>query len=126
MKKIAFIIFSIILAAGSVSAQKVVVRPGPVPVYPRVVYYPRPYWNPYFYGGLNYSWYNRPAYYNRPTKMEKQIQDIQNEYSDRISSVRADDGLSGKERRAMIRDLRNEREVAISDFKKNYYKQYEN
>ena len=124
MKKIAFIIFSLILAAGGVSAQKVIVRP--VPVYPRVVYYPRTYWNPYFYGGLNYSWYNRPAYYNRPTKMEKQIQDIQNDYSDRISSVRADDSLSGKERRTKIRELRNERDVSIADFKKNYYKQYEN
>ena len=129
MKKITVIIFSLILAAGSVSAQKVIVRPAPVrpvPVYPRVLYYPRPYWNPYFYGGLNYSWYNTPAYYNRPTKMEKQIQDIENDYKDRISSVRADDSLSGKERRTKIRELKDERDQAVADFKKNYYKQYEN
>lgn len=126
MKRLAIIIFSFIMPAGSVSAQKVIVRPRPVPVYPRVVYYPRPYWNPYLYGGLNYSWYNRPAYYKHPTKMEKQIQDIENDYKDRISSVRADDSLSGKERRSMIRDLRNERDQAVADFKKSYYKQFEN
>lgn len=125
MKKIVIIIVSFVLASGAVSAQKVVVRP--VHVVPRIVYYPRPYfYNPYFYTGFNYGWYNRSVYYNHPTKMEKQIQDIENDYSDRISSVRADDNLSGKERRIKIRELRHERDQAISDFKKNYYKQFEN
>lgn len=58
--------------------------------------------------------------------MEKQIQDIENDYNDRINSVRADDSLSGKERRTKIRELRHERDQAISDFKKKYYKQFEN
>ena len=58
--------------------------------------------------------------------MEKQIQDIENDYKDRISSVRADDSLSGKERRTKIRELKDERDQAVADFKKNYYKQYEN
>jgi hypothetical protein len=58
--------------------------------------------------------------------LERQIQDTENEYSDRISSVRADDSLSGHDRRAKIRDLRHERDQAIDDLKKNYYKQYEN
>ena len=116
------------LAAGAVSAQKVIVRP--VPVAPRVIYYSRPYYNPYYnpylYGGLGYTWYSRPAYYNHPTKMEIKIQDIENDYKDRIASVRADDSLAGKERREKIHDLKHECDQEISDFKKSYYKQYEN
>ena len=125
MKKISIVLFSVIMAL-SASAQKVIVHPG-VPVGPRIVYYPRSYyWNPYFYGGFNY-WYDRPVYYyHRPTKLETQVQDIENEYSDRISSVRADDSLTHHERRVKIRELKHERDQAIDDAKKNYYKQYEN
>jgi hypothetical protein len=125
MKKISIVLFSVIMAL-SASAQKVVVPPR-IHTGPRVVYYyPRPYfYNPYYFG-FNY-WYGQPAYYyTRPTKLERQIQDTENEYSDRISSVRADDSLSGHDRRAKIRDLRHERDQAIDDLKKNYYKQYEN
>lgn len=119
------------LAAGTVSAQKVVVRPRPVPVapHPRVVYYPRPYynpyWNPYFYGGLGFNLYNRPAYRNHVTKMERQIQDIENDYKDRIESVRSDNDLTGKERRQKVRELKHERNQEIANFKSNYYKQFE-
>jgi hypothetical protein len=35
-----------------------------------------------------------PHILSSPTKLEKQIQDIEDEYSDRISSVRADDSLT--------------------------------
>ncbi len=124
MKKISIVLFSVFLALGA-SAQKVVVH-RPVPVGPRIVYYPRPYWNPYLYGGFYYPWYGRTVYYDRPTKLDRKVQDIENEYSDRIKSVRADDDLSGSERRAKIRELRHERGQAIDDLKKNYYKQYEN
>ena len=125
MKKISIVLFSVIMAL-SASAQKVVVPPG-VHTGPRVIcYYPRPYfYNPYYFG-FNY-WYDRPAYYYyHQTKLDRQIQDIENEYSDRISSVRADNSLTGHERRSKIRDLRHERDQAIDDLKKNYYKQYEN
>ena len=85
MKKVSIVLFSVIMAL-SASAQKVVVPPR-VHTGPRVVYYyPRPYfYNPYYFG-VNY-WYGQPVYYyTRPTKLEGQIQDIENEYSDRISS----------------------------------------
>ena len=109
----------------SASAQKVVVH-SIVPVGPRIAYYHPYYWHPYY--GFNYAWYyGHPAYYyNRPTKLDRQIQDIENEYSDRISSVRADDSLTHHERRVKIRELRHQRDQAINDAKKNYYKQYEN
>ena len=128
MKKISIVLFSVIMVL-SASAQKIVVAPR-VHTVPHVVYYPRPYfYNPYFYNpyyfGFNY-WYGQPAYYyHRPTKLERQIQDIENEYSDRIKSVRADDSLTHHERREKIHDLRHERDQAIDDAKKSYYKQYE-
>ncbi len=125
MKKISIVLFSVFLALGASAQKKVVVRPV-VPAGPRIVYYSRPYWNPYLYGGFGYPWYGRPVYYDRPTRLERKIQDIENEYSDRIRSVRADDDLHGPERRAKIRELRQERGQAIDDLKKNYYKQYEN
>jgi len=126
MKKISIVLFSVIMVL-SVSAQKLVVHPA-VFAGPRVVYYHPYYWHPYWhpYWGFGYSWYyGPPAYYNHPTRLEAQIQDIENDYSDRISSVRADDSLSGHERRVKIRDLRHERDQAVDDAKKNYYKQYE-
>lgn len=58
--------------------------------------------------------------------MEMKIQDIENDYKDRIASVRADDSLTGKEQREKVRDLKKDRDQAISDYKKKYYKQYEN
>ena len=129
MKKISIVLFSIIMAL-SASAQKAVVRPivhaGPRVVYYYHPYYWHPYWHPYY--GVGYSWYyGHPAYYyHHPTRLEKQIEDIENEYSDRINSVRADDSLTGHEKRVKIRELRHERDQAISDAKKDYYKQYEN
>lgn len=127
MKKISVVAFSIILAL-SASAQKVIVRP--VPIAPRVTYYSRPYYNPYYYGGFgfgyNYPIYGRPAYRYHQTKLEKQVQDIEDDYSDRISSVRSDDSLSGHERRQKVRELKHDRDDAIYDLKKNYYKQYDN
>ncbi|MBS1747066.1 MAG: hypothetical protein JST21_12920 [Bacteroidetes bacterium] len=132
MKKIAMALFALIITIGSVSAQKVIVRPVAPAVAPHIIYnYPSPFWNPYFYGGLGwrYRWmYNYPPNYyrNHQTKLEQQIQGIEDDYSDRISSVRADNSLSGHERRQKIRALRTERDKAIYDLKSNYYKQYEN
>lgn len=125
MKKISIVLFSIIIGL-SASAQKVIVRPV-VPVGPRIIYYhPYYYWHPYY--GFDYAWYyGRPAYYYyHPTKLDTQIVDIENEYSDRIYSVRQDDSLTHHERRVKIRELRHERDKAIEDAKRNYYKQYEN
>jgi hypothetical protein len=125
MKKISVMLFGVILALGA-SAQKVVVV-RPVPVAPHVVYYSRPYYyNPFFYDGIGYSWYSHPAYYNRPTKMDLKIQDIENDYADRIRSVRADDSLTRHEKKEKIRELKHERGDAVNDLKKTYYKQYEN
>lgn len=57
--------------------------------------------------------------------MERQIQDIENDYKDRIESVRSDNDLTGKERRQKVRELKHERDQEIANFKSNYYKQFE-
>lgn len=125
MKKISIVLFSIFITL-SASAQKVVFRPV-VPVGPRIVYYqPYFFWHPY-YGFYNRWYYRQPAnYYHHLTNLDKQILNIEDEYADRISSVRADDSLTNHQRRVKIRALKHERDQAILDAKANYYKLYEN
>lgn len=62
--------------------------------------------------------------YNRPTGLDLQIQDINNEYKDRIWSVKHDKTLSRQQRKDNLRVLRYEREKAIIEARRNYYKRY--
>lgn len=73
-------------------------------------------YNPFF-GSSMY----RPS---RPSKLDLQIEDIRNDYGDRIKSARRDDALTRKERRAVIQKLRHDRTAAIIDAKRDYYKTY--
>ena len=127
MKTIAIIICALGLTM-SASAQKVI----------RAVphYYPRtrvsvgvglgygygyyPYWgySP-FYGYPPYYGYD---YYNRPTKLDLEIQDIRNDYKDKIWSARHDTSISRKDRRQKVHELKHERDQEILDAKRNYYK----
>lgn len=111
----------------SASAQKVAVSYSPVkpaifvrPTIIRTGFYP--YYRPWYYG---YNPYFATApyyrYESRPTKLDLQIEDINNDYDDKIWSVRHNDQLSGKERRQQIHDLKHERDEAITQAKKNYY-----
>ena len=79
-----------------------------------------PFYAPFgFYG---YPFYAYPSMPYRPTKLDLQIEDIKNDYSDKIASVKLDSDLTGKERREKIRELKKERNDAILDARKNYYK----
>lgn len=74
------------------------------------------FYNPYYtypYWGYNYS---------RPTQLDLNIQDIKNEYQDRIRSVRHDKTLTREDRKKNIRALKYEREKAIIEAKREYYK----
>ena len=129
MKTLSLIIVCALGLTLSASAQKVI-RVAPH-------YYPRthvavgvglgygygyyPYWgySP-FYGYPPYYGYN----YSRPSKLDLEIQDIRNDYKDRIWSARHDSSLSRKDRRAKVHELKHERDQEILDAKKNYYKKY--
>lgn len=74
-----------------------------------------------------FGWYGAPFYPYatipyQPTKLDMQVQDIKNDYSDRIASVKLDNELTGKEKRQKIRELKQERNQAVLDARKNYYK----
>lgn len=84
-------------------------------------------YNP-FYPYYGYTpWWNVNPYYNysygsRPTKLEVTLTDINNEYRDKIWSARQDPNLKGKERRAKIRSLKQDRDNELENVKRNYYK----
>lgn len=86
---------------------------GYAPYYAPFGYYPFGY--PY---GYNYG-YGRSY---RPSKLQVQIEDIKNDYKDRIWSAKHDTSLTRKERRNTVRQLKREEDQAINDAKRNYYK----
>ncbi|WPQ61515.1 hypothetical protein SIO70_24455 [Chitinophaga sancti] len=83
--------------------------------------YYSPFYSPFGWGfGYGYPYYAAPY---RPTKLDMQVMDIKNDYADRIASVKMDRDLSGRERRQEVRQLKRERDNAVYDAKRNYYKQ---
>jgi len=128
MKKLLIVLFSVGLALGA-SAQKVRVVPRAYPVVrPHVVVttgFYSPFYSPFYYPYFGYPYYGYPpGYYgyNRPTRLDMQIQDIKNDYQARISSVKLDNSLTRKERREKIRELKSERDHDVSQAKIDYYK----
>ena len=116
----------ILLAGGlafSASAQKFINRgryyhPGPRVIVSTGIYGPLyPY---YGYGYYGYPF--DPYYAERPARLELKVEDIKNEYRDRIWSARHDKTLPRKERRNMVHKLKYERDQAIIEAKMNYYK----
>src|SRR6185436_18706018 len=113
------------LASGlavSASAQKFVSRghyyhPGPRIVVSTGIYGPL-----YPYYGYGYPFYPYFGYAERPTRLELKIEDIQNDYSDRIWSARHDKTLPRKERRAKVHDLKHDKDQAVIEAKRDYYK----
>jgi hypothetical protein len=83
-------------------------------------YYPyAPYWyNPWYAYPPGYGY----GYRSRPTKLDLQIQDINNDYKDKIWSARHDESLSRKQRRQEVHDLKHQRDNEILQAKKDYYK----
>jgi hypothetical protein len=84
------------------------------PLYP---YYGYGYYDPFYTPIYRYG-------YPRETKLELKIEDIRNDYEDRIWSARHNEGLSKAERRRIIHKLKHDRDVAINDAKRNYYRSY--
>ena len=80
------------------------------PMYPYYGYYD-PFYYPY-----------GPGYYLRPSRLELKIEDIQNDYNDRIWSAKHDNSLSKAERKRRVHQLKHERDLAINQAKRNYYR----
>jgi hypothetical protein len=80
------------------------------------------------YAPFGYGYYGYPlypysyGYPERPTRLELRVEDIRNDYRDRIWSARHDKSISRKERKATIHRLKHERDQAIIDVRRNYYK----
>jgi len=128
MKKLMVIVIALGLSIAA-SAQKVVVSSHP---HVGGHFYYRPYtsvvvgtYAPFYYHPFWYGYYGYPVYnyYYRPTKLDFEIADIKNDYAEKIWSARHDKTLSGKERRREVRELKHERDQAIIDAERNYYKQ---
>jgi hypothetical protein len=119
MKKI-LIILIVTGMAFTASAQRFHGRLAPSYPHSRVVVstgFYSPY-SPYGYYGPMYPY--PYGYVERPTRLELKIEDIRNDYSDRIWSARQ--SLKGKEKRRTIHQLKHDRDQAIIDVKRNYYK----
>jgi hypothetical protein len=81
----------------------------------------------YPYYGFGYSpFYPYPGYgygYGyHASKLDMKIADIKNDYADKINSAKSDNTLSRKERKTVVHTLKRERDQAIYDLKRNYYK----
>ncbi|HTS43773.1 MAG TPA: hypothetical protein VMH01_05210 [Puia sp.] len=134
MKKLIIILLSLGLATGVYAQHHVVVGGGGYHYYVRpsvrvgLGYAPfYPYYGfgfgyyPFAYYPLGYPY--PPGYgYYRPSKLSMQIEDIKNDYHDKIVSVRHDKSLTHAERKEKVHELKQERDQKITDTKSNYYK----
>lgn len=98
-------------------------------------------YNPFYYGmgyglgspyfGMGYGfgygypqpYYNGYRYSPKPSKLDMQVEDLKHEYQQKINAAKDDDSISGKERRATVRELKRERDEAITQAKRDFYKE---
>ena len=122
MKKLFLILFLAAISMGSFAQKGSTAR---------VYYHPRvfvglgaysPFYPWYGIGYAPYFGYPPYGYPNRASKMELQIEDIRNDYRDKIKSAKSDQRISKQERKEIVKKLKTERDQAIDDLKKNYYK----
>jgi len=102
---------------GSRPAKVIVVRPS-YGYYPYRFGYYNPFYSPFYGYGAYYSPY---AFQRTPSKLDLEIDQINNDYHHEIAEVRHDKTLSKSERKDKIRDLRHEKQSSIIDAKKGYY-----
>lgn len=131
MKRLMIIVFSLGLALGASAQYKGriagggarIVRPhviigGYAPVVPYLgLGYGYGYGLNPFYGFPPYSYRS-----SRPSKLDLRIEDIKLDYKDRIWSVKHDNSLSRKDRKEKVKELKHEKDDAVSNAKRNYYK----
>jgi hypothetical protein len=74
-------------------------------------------WNPYW-GYPNAPYYNDKY---MPSRLALQIEDIKNDYKEKIASTKDNKSMTRKERRVTVRQLKHDQTQAIIDAKRNYY-----
>ena len=84
-------------------------------------YYPsrfgyNPFYSPFY--GYNSFYYSPYAFQPSPSKLDLEIEQINNDYHHEIADVRHDATLSKAERKQKIRDLRHEKENSVIEAKK--------
>jgi hypothetical protein len=126
MKRLILILMVIAVSLGA-TAQHVIAGHGGYRRSHVVVSVVRPvYYPPYMYGYYD-PFYNPfyPGYayhHNRETRLELKIDDIRNDYRDKIWSARHDKSLSKAKRKEIIHQLKHDRNQAINQAKRDYYK----
>jgi hypothetical protein len=135
MKKLLLLFGLLLLLATGVSAQRYYHGGGGYYARPRVSvgigigpYFPAyPYYgySPYFgYPSYGYGYpygYSNGYRYSRPTRLDLQLQDIRDDYSERIYQVKHDKSIKRKERKKQVHGLEHERDKAIIQAQKDYY-----
>jgi hypothetical protein len=139
MKKLLLVFGLLLLLATGVSAQVFYHGGGRYYARPRVAvgiglgvgpYYPfyggyYGYPSPYFvYPPMGYGYgygYGNGARYSRPTKLDLQIQDIRDDYAERIYQAKHDKSMKRKERKKLVHELEVARDKAIVQAQKDYY-----
>ena len=125
MKQILIVLLLVVLGYGASAQHK---RGGRVIVHPRVgigmgAHLGHGYSNyGYGYNPFYPNRYNNNNYYNRPSQLDLQIRDIENEYRDKRASVKLDRTLTRKQRREIFRALNREKERVVLETRRNYYK----
>ncbi len=117
----------------SASAQGKTIRPHAFHARPKVIvvtppayyglgYRYSPFYSPYnsFYSPFYDPFYSPRVIERIPSELQLKFNEIENDYSYKISTVRHDKSISGKDRRQQIRDLKHQRDQAIIDAKRNF------
>lgn len=126
MKRLMLILLVTAVSSGAI-AQHGFIRHGGYRRSHVVVSVIRPaFYPPYYYGYYDPFYYPfYPGYmYRHPgeTRLELKIDDIRNDYRDKIWSARHDKSLSRAKRKEIIHQLKHDREQAINQAERDYYK----
>jgi hypothetical protein len=56
-----------------------------------------------------------------PSKLALQIEDIKNDYNEKIQAAKDDKSMTRKERRTRVRELKHDRDAAVTQAQRDYY-----
>ena len=122
MKRLSIVVALLVVVLSASAQHRYIGRPYYRPRTSVIIsggYYPYTPVYPYGYGYRSYQ-----PVYHRPSRLALEIEDIRADYNDRIWSARHDDRLTKKEKKRRVHELKSERDAAIRDAERNYYRSY--